>query len=132
MYQSAFFGDFLLTNFGSCVIILPYFIGAKAPVFTTKEEAVMKKNELIGLVSEKCGISKKDCMLVLDSVIETITETLANGEDVMLFGFGKFEIREYKERNCFNPSSNKVETVKGSKQPCFKPGMVLREKVSGK
>lgn len=92
----------------------------------------MKKNELVGLVSKKCGIAKKDCMLVLDSILNTITETLAIGEDVMLFGFGKFEVREYKERNCFNPSSNKIEVVKGSKQPCFKPGVVLRDKVSGK
>lgn len=92
----------------------------------------MKKNELVGLVSEKCGIAKKDCMIVLESMLDTITETLAKGEDVMLFGFGKFEVREYKERNCFNPSSNKVEVVKGSRQPCFKPGVILREKVSGK
>ena len=92
----------------------------------------MKKNELVSIVSEKCGITKKDCMLVLESMLDTITETLADGEDVMLFGFGKFEVREYKERNCFNPATNKVEIVKGSKQPCFKPGIVLREKVSGK
>ena len=90
----------------------------------------MKKNELVGLVSKKCGIAKKDCMLVLDSVLDTITETLATGEDVMLFGFGKFEVRERAARTGRNPQTGAEMKIDAAKVPAFKAGKALKDLIN--
>ena len=48
----------------------------------------MNKTELIAQVAEKTGLSKKDSELAVNASLETITETLIQGEKVQLVGFG--------------------------------------------
>ena len=54
----------------------------------------MTKAELIAVVSERTEQKKKDAEKAVAAVIDTITETLANGEKVSLVGFGTFEVKE--------------------------------------
>lgn len=89
----------------------------------------MKKSDIINKISQKTKIKRSVCEEILDATLEEISNSLKNGEDVMFFGFGKFEVREYKARNCFNPSTGKIEKISASKQPCFKPGDALRKKL---
>ena len=53
----------------------------------------MNKTELIAVVAEKAVVTKKDAELVLAALIDTIQETLAQGEKVVVTGFGTFEVR---------------------------------------
>ena len=61
----------------------------------------MTKAELINLIAEKGDYSKKDAEKALTTVIDSVSETLANGEKISLVGFGTFEVRE---RNSFSRS----------------------------
>ena len=54
----------------------------------------MNKTELIAQVAEKTGLSKKDSELAVNASLETITETLIQGEKVQLVGFGAFDVKE--------------------------------------
>jgi DNA-binding protein HU-beta len=54
----------------------------------------MTKAELINLIAEKGDYSKKDAEKALTTVIDSVSETLANGEKISLVGFGTFEVRE--------------------------------------
>ena len=54
----------------------------------------MNKNELIGQIAAKSGLSKADANRALNAVTETIAEALKKGESVPLIGFGTFEVRE--------------------------------------
>ena len=58
----------------------------------------MTKSDLIAAVATKLGSSKKDSEKAVAAVLESITESLANGESVQLVGFGTFEVRTRAER----------------------------------
>lgn len=58
----------------------------------------MNKGELVDLVAEKAGISKKQADSVISATVEAIMETVANGDKVTLVGFGSFEPRHRKAR----------------------------------
>ncbi len=89
----------------------------------------MNKSELVDLVAEKAGMSKKDGEKAVKAVFESITDGLVNGEKVQLVGFGTFEVRQRKEREGRNPATGETIKIKALKVPAFKPGKALKEKV---
>ena len=68
----------------------------------------MNKMELIAEVALKAGLSKKDAEKALNATIDTITETLANGEKVQLVGFGGFETKKREARMGRNPKTKEA------------------------
>lgn len=89
----------------------------------------MNKTELIHQVTEQVHLSKKDVTEVIDTVLQTITEALRNGETIQLVGFGSFEVRSRAARKGRNPKTGEVIQIEASKVPAFKPGKLLKEGV---
>ena len=89
----------------------------------------MTKTDLISAVAEKSGLTKKDAEKAVAAVIDSITETLANGEKVQLVGFGTFEIRERAERTGRNPRTKEATTIPASKAPVFKAGKAFKDAI---
>ena len=89
----------------------------------------MNKSELISLVAEKAGMTKKDTEKVVNSVFEGISESLAKGDKVQIIGFGTFEVRERKAREGRNPATGEPITIPAAKVPVFKAGKALKESV---
>ena len=58
----------------------------------------MNKNDLVNQVSDNTGLSKSDSAKAVDSVLDTITDTLKSGGDVRLVGFGTFLVSKRKNR----------------------------------
>lgn len=90
----------------------------------------MNKTQLIAAVAEAASISKKDAETAVSAVIESITNTLANGEKVQLAGFGTFEVRERSERVGRDPRTSQEITIPASKAPAFKAGRALKDAVN--
>ncbi len=90
----------------------------------------MNKTQLIAAVAEAASISKKDAETAVSAVIESITNTLANGEKVQLAGFGTFEVRERGERVGRDPRTSQEITIPASKAPAFKAGRALKDAVN--
>lgn len=90
----------------------------------------MTKNELINVISDKTGCTKKDAASAVEATFSAILDALKNGEKVALTGFGTFEIRERAERNCINPRTKEQTVCPACKAPAFKPGKTLREAVN--
>ena len=90
----------------------------------------MTKAELIAVVGEKAGLTKKDADKAVSAVLEAITETLVNGEKVSLVGFGTFEVKERAERLGHNPQTGDVMVIAASKAPVFKAGTALKNAVN--
>ena len=91
----------------------------------------MNKTELVAAVAEKAELTKKDAEIVVNALLATVTETLANGEKVQLIGFGNFETRERAERQGRNPRNpEEVMIIPASKAPVFKAGKSLRDAVN--
>ena len=90
----------------------------------------MNKAELINAAAEKAGLSKKDTEAVLNSVIEVISDALAEDDKVQLVGFGAFEVKSRAERTGRNPKTKEEIKIPASKVPVFKPGRALKDAVA--
>ena len=82
----------------------------------------MTKTELINVVAEKTGFSKKDSDKAVVAVIDAISEALAGGDKVQLVGFGTFEVAERAAREGRNPKTGNAMPIPASKTPKFKAG----------
>lgn len=91
----------------------------------------MNKNELIESVVNSTNLKKKDAEAAVNAVLETITDTLAEGDKVTLIGFGTFEVRERKARKGRNPATGEEIDIPASKSPAFKAGKALKDRVNG-
>lgn len=90
---------------------------------------ILNKKALVEIVAEKCGITKKNAAVAVDTVFEEITKTLAEGGKVDVAGFGKFEISERPERMGINPATKEPLKIAASKTPKFKAAKALKEAV---
>ncbi len=90
----------------------------------------MNKSELVKSLAEKAEITQKDAAKVLDAMVGTIQQALANGDKVQIIGFGSFEVRDRKERKVISPATGKEITVPATKVPAFRPGKSLKEAVA--
>jgi len=91
----------------------------------------LTKNELIHSVSEIAGIKKTQAKLAVDTALELIKSTLASGEDVLISGFGKFEVRKKASRRGRNPQTGEALTLDAGRIVTFKPSAVLKGKLNG-
>ena len=87
------------------------------------------KQDLIAKVAETAELSKKQATLVVNTVFDTISESLANGEKVQIIGFGGFDVRERAERKGRNPQTGEEITIPASKVPGFRAGKALKDAV---
>lgn len=90
----------------------------------------MNKAELIAVVADKTGMSKKDTEVVVNAALNTIMETMAEEERVQLVGFGSFEVKKRAERTGRNPATKETIRIPASKAPAFKPGKAMKEAVT--
>ena len=88
----------------------------------------MNKTDLIKNVSTQIeGATQKDVAVIVDTVLETIVNTVASGEKVSLAGFGNFEVAERAARTGRNPQTGEEMTIAASKSPKFKAGKALKD-----
>ena len=89
----------------------------------------MNKPELISAVAEKSGLTKKDAESALNALLDTIANTMAEGDKIQLIGFGTFEVKERAARLGRNPQTKEEILIPESKFPSFKAGKALKEAV---
>ncbi|MGO5129429.1 HU family DNA-binding protein [Bacillus cereus] len=89
----------------------------------------MNKKELTKVVAEKTELIQKDPVAATQTVLDTITNALANGEKVQILSFCTFEVRERSARTGRNPQTGKKMQIAASKAPAFKAGKELKAAV---
>ena len=89
----------------------------------------MTKKELVAAMAEKTEQTKKDTEVMLNTLIDVISETLSNGEEVAIAGLGKFEVRERAARNGRNPQTGEAITIPATKAVGFKAAKALKDAV---
>ena len=93
---------------------------------TNKLETV-NKPELIALISEKSGFTKKDTEAFLASTLDAIQELVSQNKKVQLVGFGGFEPRERAEREGKNPKTQEPLHIDATVVPVFKAGSSFKK-----
>lgn len=89
----------------------------------------MNKKDLINVVAEKTGMTKKDSGLAVESVFDVIKETLSKGEKVQIIRFGTFEVRDRAARKGRNPQTGEEIDIPATRVPAFKAGKALKDAV---
>lgn len=89
----------------------------------------MTKAELLGVMAENSGLSKKDCEAALTAFTTAVENALKAGDKIQLTGFGSFEVKARSERTGRNPKTKEVITIPASKAPVFKAGKSLKEAI---
>lgn len=90
----------------------------------------MNKSELIEKISEGSDISKASASRALDAALQAITDSLADGDQVTLVGFGTFSVSERGAREGRNPRTGEVLQIQAAKIPKFKAGKALKDAVN--
>lgn len=87
----------------------------------------MTKAELVEEVADMTQLSKKHAEIVVNTVFESIVDSLRSGEKIELRGFGSFRIRSRGARIGRNPKTGDRVEVPAKLIPYFKPGKELKE-----
>ena len=90
----------------------------------------LTKSEVIEVVFRELGLPKNQCNELVETLLQIIKKTLENGEDVLISGFGKFCVREKKQRRGRNPATGENLTLDQRRVVTFKCSHRLREKIN--
>lgn len=93
----------------------------------------MTKSVLIEKITEKVkdlNLSRKQTEIVVETVFDSIKNSLAKGEKVEIRGFGNFRLRQRKPRKARNPKTGESVEVPAKRVPFFKVGKELKEMVN--
>ena len=90
------------------------------------------KSTLIKTICQKLDLSKGDSKIAVETLLETIKRTLESGENVMITGFGKFCVKDKKDRKGRNPQTGDGMILDARRVVTFKCSGMLREKMNGK
>ena len=90
----------------------------------------MNKTELIEAIASRTDMTKTDVDKVISSLVDVITDALADGDKVSLKGFGIFEVRARDARICINPRTGETMEIAASKVPAFKASSALKKVVN--
>jgi len=95
------------------------------------QEVEMRKPELIAAVAKKTGMSESKASDAVNSVFGTISDVLAQGDEVAISGFGTFRVAARPAREGRNPQTGEPMKIRAGKTPRFTPGASLKRTVDG-
>lgn len=90
----------------------------------------MNRKDLIERIASEAGISRQQAEAALSAFQRAIAESLAEGRDVSLTGFGRFAAVERAARTSRNPRTGEAVEVPARRAPKFTPGSQLKEAVA--
>lgn len=90
------------------------------------------KASLINSICNNSNLPKQESASAVESVFETIKRTLESGEDVLISGFGKFHVKDKKERRGRNPHTGEDLILDARRVVTFKHSSIVRDKINGK
>lgn len=89
----------------------------------------MNKQELINKIADEMDLTKGYAEQAYNVVVGSISEALADGEDVSLPGLGKFKVKERPARTSRNPKTGESVAVPAKTVVKFTPAKALKEAV---
>lgn len=90
----------------------------------------MTKADIVERVAECCGFTKKDAIDMVDSVFSILKNTLEDGEDIKISGFGKFEVKTKRARKGRNPQTGESIVIEARRILTFKPSTILKSSIN--
>tara|TARA_B100000900_G_scaffold327051_1_gene287105 strand:- start:31 stop:327 length:297 start_codon:yes stop_codon:yes gene_type:complete len=92
--------------------------------------STITKADIIEHLHNELGLNKSECKIIIEDFFDEIKESLKNGEEVKLSGFGNFELLNKKERPGRNPKTGEEVTISARRVVTFRAGNKLRKKIT--
>lgn len=92
----------------------------------------MTKAEIVNEIAKTTGIDKASVLATIEGFMVAVKDSLANGENVYLRGFGSFIVKERAEKTARNISQNTAIIIPKHNIPAFKPCPEFKEAVAHK
>jgi integration host factor subunit alpha len=90
----------------------------------------LTKSHIINAIADQIGFPKNHSSEIVETILEIIKKALESGDDVMISNFGKFCVREKKERRGRNPATSEDMILEPRKVVTFRCSGKLREKIN--
>lgn len=89
----------------------------------------MNKSELIEALAHDLDLPIRQTTNILNTILETMMESLEQGDSIEIRGFGSFVVKTYQPYTGRNPKTGQQIKVRPKKLPFFKVGKELKERV---
>lgn len=89
----------------------------------------MTKAEVITEISEQTGIPKEDVSVTVEAFFSIVKNSMAEGKNIYVRGFGSFVNKKRKKKIARNISKNTAIVIDEHFIPSFKPSKVFTEKI---
>lgn len=90
----------------------------------------LTKEKIINNIYSQVGLSKSKSRIAVENLLEIVKQTLENGEDILISGFGKFVVKSKAARRGRNPQTTNDLRLRARRVVVFKTSGVLREKTN--
>jgi integration host factor subunit alpha len=101
------------------------------PVSDDRSQGTLTKREIAHTVySANLGVSRREAKELIDAILEEIVSALVAGEEVSLRGFGKFAVRQKRERPGRNPKTGVSAPISARRDVTFKASEILKNEAS--
>jgi len=89
----------------------------------------LTKADMAEYLFEELGLNKREAKDMVEMFFEEIRQSLEDGRQVKLSGFGNFDLREKKQRPGRNPKTGEEIPISARRVVTFRPGMKLKARV---
>lgn len=89
----------------------------------------MTKADIVSKISEETGVEKQAVLVTVEAFMNSVKNSLSEGNNVYLRGFGSFIVKERAEKTGRNISKNESIIIPAHNIPAFKPAKTFVEKV---
>jgi integration host factor subunit alpha len=89
----------------------------------------LTKADLAEKLYDEIGLNKRESKDVVESFFNELNNTLADGEEIKLSGFGNFSLRDKSQRTGRNPKTGEEKVISARRVVTFKIGQKLKSSV---
>ena len=94
------------------------------------ERKTLTRQDISEALYRDVGLSKHESALMLETVLEHISNALTDGEIVKLSSFGTFTSRQKRERIGRNPKTGVAATINARRVISFKPSKLMKARIN--
>ena len=91
--------------------------------------STLTKSDMIEHLMHNLNLTRQEGRCLVENFFDELSESLIEGKEVKLSGFGNFELKDKNSRPCRNPKTGEPVAVSARRVVTFKTGQKFRQKV---
>ena len=91
----------------------------------------LTRADLAETINRKLGFSRAESLQLVESILQHMSDALADGENVKISGFGTFLLRDKTERVGRNPKTGVEVPITPRRVLVFRASQVLKDRING-